>query len=38
VRPESFSHGTSTQRSDWFSSGFDSGRIEACDTFNATKL
>ncbi len=38
VRPETFSHGTSAQRSDWFTSGFDSGRIEACDTFNAAKL
>ncbi|PMQ13528.1 hypothetical protein PseAD21_03260 [Pseudomonas sp. AD21] len=38
VRPETFSHGTSTQRSDWFTSGFDSGRIDACDTFNAAKL
>lgn len=38
VRPETFSHGTSQQRSAWFSAGFDSGRVEACDTFNAAQL
>ncbi len=34
VVPESFSHGTSKQRVDWFSRGFEKGRIEACNTFN----
>ena len=34
VVPESFNHGTSAQRKEWFSRGFDSGRLEACDTFN----
>ncbi len=34
VVPESFNHGTSAQRKTWFSRGFDSGRLEACDTFN----
>lgn len=38
VRPETFSHGTSQQRSAWFSAGFDSGRIDACATFNAARL
>lgn len=38
VRPETFSHGTSQQRSAWFSAGFDSGRIDACATFNAAQL
>jgi len=33
VSPESFTHGTSTQRAGWFRRGLDSGRIEACDTF-----
>lgn len=33
IRPETFSHGTSAQRVNWFKSGFVSGRIEACDTF-----
>lgn len=34
VVPESFSHGTSEQRRDWFTRGFESGRFDACDTFN----
>ncbi len=33
VAPETFTHGTSAQRSAWFRRGFDAGRIEACDTF-----
>jgi len=33
IRPETFSHGTSEQRVNWFKSGFASGRIEVCDTF-----
>jgi uncharacterized protein len=35
VVPESFNHGTSTQRSTWFKRGFDSGKLSACDTFNS---
>jgi uncharacterized protein len=35
VVPDSFTHGTSAQRVRWFRRGFDSGRIENCDTFNA---
>lgn len=38
VVPEAFNHGTSEQRRRWFSRGFESGRIEACDTFNARSL
>ena len=38
VVPESFNHGTSEQRRFWFRRGFESGRIESCDTFNARKL
>jgi predicted metalloprotease len=38
VRPETFSHGTSQQRTQWFTAGFDSGRIDTCDTFNAAQL
>jgi hypothetical protein len=33
--PESFTHGTSAQRTRWFRSGFDSGKLQACDTFKA---
>ncbi len=35
VVPESFNHGTSAQRAEWFKRGFDSGRLEMCDTFSA---
>lgn len=38
VVPESFNHGTSEQRRFWFRRGFESGRIESCDTFKAVKL
>jgi hypothetical protein len=34
VVPESFNHGTSAQRKEWFARGFEAGRLEACDTFN----
>lgn len=33
VVPDSFTHGTSEQRVHWFRTGFESGNIEACDTF-----
>jgi uncharacterized protein len=33
VNPESFTHGTSAERVQWFRRGLDSGRIDACDTF-----
>ena len=38
VVPDSFTHGTSAQRSRWFKTGYDKGTIAACDTFNATNL
>lgn len=34
VVPESFNHGTSEQRAKWFRRGFDTGRMDACDTFS----
>ena len=34
VVPESFNHGTSQQRMTWFKRGYDSGKLDACDTFN----
>lgn len=34
IVPESFNHGTSEQRRRWFYRGFESGKLEACDTFN----
>jgi len=33
VVPESFTHGTSEQRSKWFRTGFERGAISACNTF-----
>lgn len=35
VVPDSFTHGSSAQRVRWFKRGFESGKIGACDTFNA---
>jgi len=34
VVPDSFTHGTSEQRMQWFRAGFDSGDLAACDTFS----
>jgi predicted metalloprotease len=34
IDPETFTHGTSEQRDHWLQTGFDSGRLEACDTFS----
>ncbi|KAB2699527.1 zinc metallopeptidase [Ochrobactrum sp. Kaboul] len=34
VVPESFNHGTSAQRAKWFKRGFDTGKLESCDTFS----
>ncbi len=33
VSPESFTHGTSAQRVEWFKRGFNGGSVAACDTF-----
>ncbi|MEP6548212.1 MAG: neutral zinc metallopeptidase [Gammaproteobacteria bacterium] len=35
VVPDSFTHGTSAQRVRWFRRGFESGKIDNCDTFSA---
>lgn len=35
VAPERFTHGSSAQRVEWFKRGYDTGRPDACDTFNA---
>lgn len=33
IRPESFTHGSSKQRIEWFKRGFEQGKVDACDTF-----
>ena len=33
VNPESFTHGTGDQRRTWFTTGFETGNIDRCDTF-----
>ncbi len=38
VSPESFTHGTSRQRVEWFRKGFDSGSPGACDTFRVPRI
>jgi predicted metalloprotease len=37
VVPDAFTHGTSTQRKRWFTTGLKSGTIESCDTFSAAQ-
>lgn len=32
VNPESFTHGSAAQRMQWFRRGFDTGRVDACQT------
>ena len=32
--PDSFTHGTSAQRVQWFNTGLKSGQMNSCDTFN----
>jgi predicted metalloprotease len=38
VAPESFTHGSSAQRVRWFKRGFDSGRVQDCNTFETRQL
>ena len=33
VVPDSFNHGTLEQRKKWFLRGYESGRVDACNTF-----
>jgi predicted metalloprotease len=34
VSPESFTHGSSAQRVEWFRRGLEEGRVSACNTFS----
>ena len=38
VNPDSFTHGTSEQRREWFERGYSSGEPADCDTFSADTL
>jgi predicted metalloprotease len=38
VMPESFTHGTSAQRVNWFKRGLQNGLVKDCDTFSAASL
>ena len=35
VHPESFTHGTSEQRKQWFLTGFQKGDVDSCNTFGS---
>jgi len=37
VSPETFTHGSSQQRMQWFSAGLKNGTVKACNTFGATQ-
>jgi predicted metalloprotease len=37
VSPESFTHGSSQQRMQWFKAGLDNGTIAACNTFGQSE-
>ena len=34
VSPESFTHGSSAQRMEWFKRGLEDGKVSSCNTFN----
>lgn len=38
VVPESFTHGSAEQRARWFRTGFETGSMKACNTFEARQL
>ncbi|HEY8263264.1 MAG TPA: neutral zinc metallopeptidase, partial [Methyloceanibacter sp.] len=35
---DAFTHGSSEQRVRWFTRGYQSGKLEECDTFNTQQL
>lgn len=38
VVPDAFTHGSSEQRTRWFTAGLRSGQVESCDTFRTPQL
>ncbi|MGC1906710.1 MAG: neutral zinc metallopeptidase [Candidatus Acidiferrum sp.] len=38
VSPDSFTHGTSQERTNWFTKGLNSGQISSCNTFDSNDL
>jgi predicted metalloprotease len=38
VVPDSFTHGTSEQRSRWFKRGYNQGTVDSCDTFSVDQV
>ena len=38
VDPEGWTHGSSEERMRWFTTGYQQGTLEACDTFSASSL
>ena len=38
VSPESWTHGSAEMRQKWFTKGFQSGRIDDCNTFETNRL